>query len=182
MLEKRRLRRQPQSHQTSIRRIVADIMSDKTVSDFRIRRAEFDDLLKIVELLADDDLGKLREDAGQPLNSNYASAFNAIDADPHQLLVVVEDAGGIVGCLQLSFIPGLSRLGLLRGQIESVRIASAKRDRGIGRFMLEWALEECRRRRRGLVQLTTDKARPEALKFYQSLGFRASHEGLKLAI
>jgi GNAT superfamily N-acetyltransferase len=82
----------------------------------------------------------------------------------------------------LSFIPGLSRLGLLRGQIESVRIASANRDRGIGRFMLEWAIDECRRRGCGLVQLTTDKARPEALKFYQSLGFQASHEGLKLAI
>ena len=157
-------------------------MSDNIVSNFRVRRAIFDDLLKIVELLADDDLGKLREDAGNPLHSNYVSAFRAIDADPHQLLVVVEDVGGIVGCLQLSFIPGLSRLGQLRGQIESVRIASAKRDLGIGRFMLDWALAECRRRGCGLVQLTTDKTRPEALKFYQSLGFQASHEGLKLAL
>ena len=111
-----------------------------------------------------------------------SAAFTAIDADPNQLLVCVEDGGRLVGCLQLSFIPGLSRLGLWRGQIESVRIVSARRGGGLGRKMFIWAIEECRRRGCGLVQLTTDKTRPDALRFYESLGFVTSHEGLKLSL
>ncbi|MGF1631607.1 MAG: GNAT family N-acetyltransferase [Kiloniellaceae bacterium] len=147
-----------------------------------IRRATQRDLAAIVALLADDDLGKARENPGPPLDPRYAEAFSAIEADPNQLLAVVEAAGEIVGCLQLSFIPGLSRLGLWRGQIESVRIAASRRGGGLGRVMFEWAIEECRRRGCGLVQLTTDKARPNALRFYESLGFVASHEGLKLGL
>ena len=147
-----------------------------------IRRATSDDLAAIVGLLADDALGRSRENPGPPLDPCYGEAFAAIERDPNQFLAVAEDAGEIVGCLQLSFIPGLSRRGLWRGQIESVRVASARRGGGLGRVLFEWAITECRRRDCGLVQLTTDKARPDALRFYESLGFTASHEGMKLAL
>jgi ribosomal protein S18 acetylase RimI-like enzyme len=143
------------------------------------RRARVDDLPAIVAMLADDVLGVAREDARLPLARRYTDAFDAIDRDPNQLLVVAESGGTLVGCLQLSFIPGLSRGGMWRGQIESVRIAAAQRGGGLGRAMFEWAFAECRARGCGLVQLTTDKTRPDALGFYTALGFVASHEGLK---
>jgi len=88
----------------------------------------------------------------------------------------------MVGCLQLSFIPGLSRLGLWRGQIESVRIASSRRGGGLGKRMFEWAIDECRKRGCEIVQLTTDKSRADARRFYEQFGFVASHEGMKLAL
>ena len=146
------------------------------------RRATADDLTKIIELLADDELGRQREEPGPPPSPRYQAAFAAIDEDPNQVLAVVEEGGAVVGCLQLSFIPGLSRIGLWRGQIESVRIASRRRGGGLGQKMFVWAIEECRKRGCGLVQLTTDKTRPDALRFYESLGFAASHEGLKLQL
>ena len=147
------------------------------------RKATRADLETIVAMLADDALGATRERPGLPLDIRYTEAFDAIARDDNQLLAVVEDGeGAVVGCLQLTFIPGLSRLGLWRGQIESVRIASSRRGSGLGRVMFEWAIEECRRRGCGLVQLTSDKARPDAIRFYESLGFAASHEGLKLAL
>lgn len=145
-----------------------------------IRRAVAADLPAIVALLADDALGRLREDPGPSLNPRYAEAFAAIEADPNQLLAVVEAGGQIVGCLQLGFMPGLSRLGAWRGQIEGVRIAAERRGGGLGRTMIAWAIAECRRRGCGLVQLTSDKSRTDAVRFYESLGFRASHEGMKL--
>ncbi|MGF1595211.1 MAG: GNAT family N-acetyltransferase [Kiloniellaceae bacterium] len=147
-----------------------------------IRRATSADLTAIVHLLADDALGRSRESPGPPLDPCYAEAFAAIERDPNQFLAVAEEGGAIVGCLQLSFVPGLSRRGLWRGQIESVRVASGRRGGGLGRTLFDWAIAECRRRGCGLVQLTTDKARPDALRFYESLGFVASHEGLKLAL
>lgn len=131
-------------------------------------------------MLADDKLGFKREDPSIPLNPKYADSFAAISSDPNQILAVMEYKGELIGCLQLTFIPGLSRLGMWRGQIESVRIAAGFRGMGLGRKMFEWAIEECRRRGCGLVQLTTDKSREEALPFYASLGFNASHEGMKL--
>jgi ribosomal protein S18 acetylase RimI-like enzyme len=146
------------------------------------RRATAADLEDIVALLADDELGRKREDPDPPLNPRYIDAFAAIDADRNQFLAVVEEGGEIVGCLQLSFIPGLSRLGLWRGQIESVRIASARRGGGLGKRMFEWAIQECRKRGCEIVQLTTDKSRAEARRFYEGLGFVASHEGMKLAL
>jgi ribosomal protein S18 acetylase RimI-like enzyme len=149
------------------------------VSAPAFRRATAADLPAIVALLADDMLGATRERPGDPA---YGAAFAAIEADANQFLAVVEEAGHVVGCLQLSFIPGLSRLGMWRGQIESVRIAASHRGGGLGRRMFEWAIEACRARGCGLVQLTTDKARPDALRFYESLGFVASHEGMKLAL
>ncbi|CFN73684.1 acetyltransferase [Bordetella pertussis] len=93
---------------------------------------------------------------------------------------MVERAGQIIGCLQLSFIPGLSRRGLWRGQIESVRVAASERGAGTGRALFEWAIAQCRDKGCGLVQLTTDKQRADARRFYESLGFKATHEGMKL--
>ena len=150
------------------------------MQNLSFRPAVVSDLIEIVAMLADDRLGCEREDSSTPLNPKYADAFVAISRDPNQILTVVEYNGDLVGCMQLSFIPGLSRLGMWRGQIESVRIATDFRSEGLGRKMFEWAIAQCRKRGCGLVQLTTDKSREEALQFYHSLGFRASHEGLKL--
>jgi ribosomal protein S18 acetylase RimI-like enzyme len=144
------------------------------------RPAAESDLAGIVAMLADDELGCKREDPSVPLNQKYTDSFAAISRDPNQLLAVVEHKGHLLGCLHLTFIPGLSRLGMWRGQIESVRIATDCRGRGLGRKMFEWAIAECGKRGCGLVQLTTDKSREEAVQFYESLGFRASHEGMKL--
>jgi ribosomal protein S18 acetylase RimI-like enzyme len=152
------------------------------MNDLTFRRASAADLEDIVALLADDELGRKREDPDPPLNPRYIDAFAAIDADRNQFLAVVEEGGQIVGCLQLSFIPGLSRLGLWRGQIESVRIASTRRGGGLGKRMFEWAIEECRKRGCEIVQLTTDKCRTDARRFYEGLGFVASHEGMKRAL
>lgn len=144
------------------------------------RRAELADLPAIVALLADDELGKSREDAGIPLHSRYVDAFRAVDEDPNQLLAVAVSEEKIVGTLQISFIPGISRMGAWRGQIEGVRIAAAHRGLGIGQKIFQWAIEECRMRGCSLVQLTTDKLRPDAHKFYERLGFVGSHYGYKL--
>ena len=146
------------------------------------RRAAPADLPAIIALLVDDKLGQGREDAADPPNPAYLAAFAAIAADANQYLAVVEEEGRVIGCLQLSFIPGLSRLGMWRGQIESVRIAADRRGDGLGRQMFVWAIDQCRAHGCGLVQLTTDNQRPDARRFYESLGFVASHEGMKLAL
>jgi GNAT superfamily N-acetyltransferase len=146
------------------------------------RAATADDLPAIVALLMDDELGKLREDLGTPVNPRYLEAFAAIARDPNQLLAVADQDGLVVGCLQLTFIPGLSRLGMWRGQVEAVRVAATQRGGGVGRTMMLWAIEECRARGCGLVQLTTDKRRADAHRFYARLGFEASHEGMKLPL
>ena len=144
------------------------------------RRARHDDLPAIIALLGDDPLGATREDLSDPPNAAYEAAFAAIDQDPNQLLAVGERAGSVIACLQISFIPGLSRLGQWRGQIESVRVARGGRGDGIGRQLFEWAIAQCRERHCGLVQLTSDKTRTDALRFYEQLDFVASHEGFKL--
>jgi GNAT superfamily N-acetyltransferase len=130
-------------------------------------------------MLADDMLGRSRETPGDPV---YAAAFAAMERDPNQLPVVLDDVGAVVGYLQITFIPGLSLKGMLRGQIESVRIAASRRGQGLGRVLLGWAIEECRRRGCGMVQLAMNKSREDTLRFYKSLGFVASHEGLKLGL
>ncbi len=141
------------------------------------RRATAADVPAIVALLADDVLGAAREKPGDPA---YAAAFAAIEADPNQFLAVVEDGGAVIGCLQLTFLPGLSHRGLWRGQIESVRIAASHRGAGLGRHMFDWAIERCRERGCGMVQLTSNKKRLDAHRFYTRLGFVGSHEGFKL--
>ena len=146
------------------------------------RRATAADLPTIIALLADDPLGREREHAGAEHEDRYRDAFVAIEGDPHQLLVVAERDGAVVGVLQVSFIPGLTRRGMWRGQIEGVRVAAAERGTGIGGAMLERAIAECRRRGCGLVQLTSDERRVEAHRFYEALGFRATHRGYKLSL
>jgi GNAT superfamily N-acetyltransferase len=146
------------------------------------RRARASDLPALVALLADDPLGREREDLGTPLAAAYQRAFEAIDADPNQLLAVVTDEDRVVGTLQITFIAGLSRRGGVRGQIEAVRIAADRRGAGLGRRAFEWAIETCRARGCGLVQLTTDRTRSDAHRFYDQLGFTASHIGYKKAL
>lgn len=133
-------------------------------------------------MLADDALGTTREDARLPLAPGYTDAFAAIAADPNQLLAVVEDAGEVVGTLQLTFIPGLSHQGAWRGQIEAVRIAASRRGQGLGERLIRWAVEECRARGCLMVQLTTNLSRKDAHRFYERLGFRHSHAGYKLSL
>jgi GNAT superfamily N-acetyltransferase len=148
----------------------------------QFRSARFDDVPAIVALLADDPLGSQRERTGTPLDACYVAAFRAIEADANQQLVVVCDGEDIIGTLQLSFIPGIARMGAWRGQIEAVRIAAHRRDSGLGQKMIEWAIDQCRARGCSLVQLTTDKSRADAHRFYERLGFVASHEGYKRAL
>ncbi|GIW35087.1 GNAT family N-acetyltransferase [Meiothermus sp.] len=147
-----------------------------------IRRANRVDLPEIVRLLADDPLGQTREAFTNPLPESYYRAFEAIEADPNQFLAVVEQEGRIVGTFQLSLIPGISRQGAWRAQIEAVRIEHTLRNQGLGRVMMEWVIEYARQRGCALVQLTTDKSRRDAHRFYQRLGFISSHEGMKLKL
>jgi GNAT superfamily N-acetyltransferase len=154
---------------------------------FLLRRAERADLPGILRLLADDQLGSNREDMSEL--APYEKAFDAIDADPaaHLLLVgdlTPSDGSGarLVATFQLSFLPGLSRRGSWRAQLEAVRVGSELRGQGVGAAMVEWAIDESRRRGCSLMQLTTDKSRTAAHRFYERLGFEASHEGMKLVL
>jgi GNAT superfamily N-acetyltransferase len=144
-----------------------------------IRQARRDDVVHIVRLLADDTLGAQREQATIPLPVSYYQAFEAIDADPNNELLVAELEGAVVGTLQLTIMPSLTYQGGPRAQIEGVRIAADRRGDGLGAQLVEWAIERARARGCHMVQLTTDKQRPDALRFYQRLGFRATHEGMK---
>ena len=148
-------------------------------SVMQIRKAERCDVRSIVQLLADDMLGTAREKIGSPLPIAYQSAFEAIDQDSNQLLAVMVEDDAVVGTLQLTFIPGLSRQGATRGQIEAVRISAARRSEGLGEKLVEWAIERCRERGCALVQLTTDRRRGDAHRFYERLGFEATHLGYK---
>lgn len=138
------------------------------------------DLPAVVALLADDPLGKGRELA--VVDEAYERAFADITADPRNVLVVADDGGEVVGCLQITYIPGLSRRGAERSQIESVRVRSDRLGQGLGSQLLAWAIDQAKRRGCALVQLTTDKTRVEAHRFYARLGFVASHEGMKLLL
>ena len=144
-----------------------------------IRRARREDVEAIVAMLADDPLGATRERPGDP---GYAAAFEAIDADPHQLLGVVELGGEVVGTMQLTFIPGLSRVGATRALIEAVRVRADQRGRKLGERLVEWAIEQAKQRGCAVVQLTTDASRTDAHRFYERLGFQATHVGMKLML
>ncbi len=145
------------------------------------RRATEQDLPAIVEMLADDELGSQREHFQTPLLSEYIKAFKTIDADEHQELIIVENEDlEIIGTLQLSFIQYLTYQGGIRAQIEAVRIRKDKRGLGIGKTMFEWAIQRAKERQAHILQLTTDKKRPDALQFYKDLGFVPSHEGMKM--
>jgi GNAT superfamily N-acetyltransferase len=147
--------------------------------DLIFRRAIEADVPAIIKLLADDMLGSSREELGAERLPQYLNAFRAIDSDANQFLLVVDDGSEIVGTLQLTFIAGLARGGLKRGLIEAVRVASERRGEKIGEAMLTWSVDKCRRESCGIVQLTTDKARTDAHRFYDRLGFEASHIGYK---
>ena len=146
------------------------------------RRAARADVPRLVQMLADDAIGATREAYADPLPDAYWAAFAEIDADPRQLLLVAESAGTVVGMLQLTFIPYLTHQGSSRAMIEGVRIDSSQRGSGLGRKMVTWAIDEARRRGCMMVQLTTDKRRTDARRFYESLGFTATHEGMKLTL
>ena len=152
------------------------------MSDLVMRDAREEDLPAIVEMLADDQLGSLREAPGLPLDPAYLAAFRAIGASPDQRLVVAEMDGRVAGTLQLSFLPGLSMRGAWRGQIEAVRIDRNVRGMGLGSRMIEWAVEQCRVRGCILVQLTSNLARTDAHRFYERLGWDKSHAGFKLKL
>lgn len=146
---------------------------------FRLATAK--DLPFIVQLLANDKLGQLREKFADPLPEEYVAAFKRISEDENQELIVGEnEAGEIVATLQLSFIQYLTYCGGIRAQVEAVRIREDLRGRGVGQKLLGWAIERARSKKAHLLQLTTDKQRPEAMLFYERLGFVASHEGMKL--
>jgi GNAT superfamily N-acetyltransferase len=144
------------------------------------RAAAEDDLLGIVRLYADDMLRAGSEVTGTPLDPRYARAFQEIARDRNQLLAVAEEGGELVGTLQLTFIPGLMFRGAWRGQIESVRVASARRGQGVGAAMIGWAVERCRDRGCRVVQLMSAISRTDAHRFYERLGFRPTHTGFKL--
>ncbi|MFN8511659.1 MAG: GNAT family N-acetyltransferase [Thermomicrobiales bacterium] len=155
-------------------------MSDATAAELLIRRATRADVPAIVRLLADDELGRQRENAAEPLPESYFAAFAAIDADPRQELVVVERAGEVIGTLQLTFLPYLTYQGGVRAQIEAVRVDRRYRDLGIGQRLFTWAIGRARAEGCHLVQLTTNASRGDAQRFYERLGFVPSHVGMKL--
>jgi GNAT superfamily N-acetyltransferase len=142
-----------------------------------LRRATAADVPAIAGLLADDPVGAAREDT--TALEDYLRAFEAVDADPAHLLVVAELGGRVAGTLQLTVLPGLARRGALRAQLEAVHVSAGHRGRGLGRAMVGWAVEEARRRGCALVQLTSNRSRTDAHRFYAGLGFTASHVGFK---
>jgi len=146
----------------------------------RFRPAVRADVEAIVRLLADDVLGSGREEYALPLPQQYYAAFEAIERDPNNELIVVELDDTVVGVLQITYIPYLTYRGSWRAQIEGVRVDSSLRSSGVGRKLFVWAIARARAKGCRLVQLTSDKSRPDAIRFYESLGFTASHEGLKL--
>jgi diamine N-acetyltransferase len=148
----------------------------------RIREGTRADLPAVVAMLADDPLGALREHAGDRLDPAYAAAFEAMHAQAGNTLLVAELDGAVVGCLQLVLIPGLARAGMKRAQVEGVRVARAHRGRGIGERLVEAAVARAVAEGCGLMQLATDAARDDARRFYERLGFVASHHGMKRAL
>jgi ribosomal protein S18 acetylase RimI-like enzyme len=150
------------------------------ISDIIIRRARRDDVGVIVAMLADDPLGSGRERIEQPLPSSYFRAFEIIESDPNIHLVVAEQGGIVVGCLQLCILAGLSSQGASRALVEDVRVASHCRSRGIGDQMLQWAVAEARGRGCKLIELLTHNTRVDAQRFYKRLGFQPSHVGMTM--
>lgn len=148
--------------------------------EITVRLATENDVEKIVELLADDFLGGQRERYELPLPNSYMEAFKAIDNDPNNELVVACYKNEVVGVLQITYTPQMTYQGGWRATIEGVMTSSSVRGKGIGSTLMKWAIERAKDRGCHLAQLTTDKKRPDALRFYEKLGFQASHQGLKL--
>jgi GNAT superfamily N-acetyltransferase len=150
------------------------------MGDLEIRAAVADDVPAIVAMLADDPLGAQRESPDDL--APYLAALERLSADPNQHLVVAAREGRVVGTLQLTIVPGLSRRGSSRAIIEAVRIHTDERGSGLGTQLIEWAIDESRRQGCRMVQLTSDNTRTDAHRFYERLGFTASHVGFKLQL
>ena len=150
--------------------------------NFSIRRATRGDVPEIVRLLADDPLGSRRENYRNPLPQSYYDAFDEINRDSHNRLVIAEANGEVIGTLQLTFIPYLTYQGGKRAQIEAVRVDRRYRSYGIGGKLFEWAIMRAREEQCHMVQLTTNNTRSDAHRFYERLGFVASHSGMKLEL
>ena len=153
-----------------------------TRPNIRFRLAKRADLPSIVRMLADDDLGSQRERYEDPLPEAYYSAFEQIQHDPNHELIVAERSGEPIGTLHLMFLPSLSFQGALRAQIESVRVDKHFQSQGIGSAMMQWSMQRAKERGAHLVQLTTHKTRVDAHRFYERLGFKGSHLGMKLSL
>lgn len=145
-----------------------------------IRRATEDDVPEIVALFTDDILGSRREAHGDSVAPSYYEAFEAINADKNNLMIVAEIDGVLVGTLQITYITNMSHQGAKRAMIEGVHVDSSRRNLGIGKYMMEWAITQAKEKGCRFVQLTSNKERPDAHRFYERLGFEASHEGFKL--
>jgi ribosomal protein S18 acetylase RimI-like enzyme len=150
------------------------------IAQITLRPAGRDDVAAIIAMLADDHLGRARERLEEPLPKLYYDAFERVRSDPNIRLMVAEEGGRIVGCLQLCILPGLSSQGAPRGLIEDVRVASDRRSRGIGEKLVRWALEEARGKGCRLVELLTHHTRVDAQRFYERLGFARSHVGMTI--
>lgn len=144
-----------------------------------IRAATAEDVPAIVTLLAADQLGQHREQVDGEVDPAYHRAFEAIDADPHNVLVVGVEDRQVVASLQLTFIPYLTHRGSWRAQVEAVRVADGHRGRGLGDELMRWAEDRARERGCAMIQLTSNRARPDAHRFYERLGYEASHAGFK---
>lgn len=149
---------------------------------FLFRRARDRDLKDIICLLTDDELGKQREKLSTTIPSSYQNAFHRIDADPNQFLMVVEADGVIIGTCHLTLMPSLTFQGGLRMNVEAVRIATNYRGEGVGEWMIQQVVSLSRKEGCKIIQLTTDKQRVDAKRFYEKLGFHATHEGMKMQL
>lgn len=150
--------------------------------ELNFREATLADLPALVNMLADDHLGATREDPSDPLNPAYIQAFKAIDRSPLNQLVVAEQGEKIVGTMQITYIPNLSYIGSTRCLIEGVRVHSDFRGHGLGGKLIRYAIDQAREKHCLMVQLTSNKKRPDAIRFYENLGFEATHEGFKLML
>lgn len=150
--------------------------------DLQFRRATRADLPAIVRMLADDELGSQRERVESPLPAAYEAAFEQIDRDPNHELIVAERNGEVIGTLHLMFLPSVSFQGGLRAQVESVRVDKRFQNQGIGSQMMKWAMDRAQQRGAHAVQLTSHKSRVDAHRFYERLGFKGSHLGMKISL
>ena len=147
--------------------------------NIQFEKANIEDLPVIIEMLHDDALGAQRESEKLDIKK-YENAFRHIEKDPNNEIIVARDANKVIGVLQLTYLPSLTYQGSWRAQIEGVRIHQSQRGKGIGEHLFQWAIERAKQKGCKIVQLTSDKQRTDALRFYEKLGFKASHEGFKL--
>ena len=147
--------------------------------DIEFEVAQEQELSQLIQLLIDDHLGAKRESRETSMD-NYRRAFKAIDEDPNNELIVAKDDSNVAALLQLTYLPSLTYQGAWRCQVEGVRVAADYRSQGLGKKLFQWSIQRAEAKGCKIIQLTSDKGRPDAIRFYESLGFKASHEGMKL--